>query len=185
MVNRDLLLLSNLENPRDGELGGLPSMGSPRVGLDWSDLAAAAAATLKWLTLFYVCVNLGKWYSCTWIFLVTFHCSVSTSLFLPPLLHSYPLHARYPDCHLLPVSTDYLAVNILVSVALRRIVSVWDLTWLSRTGMLPEGCPGCERVPIDASLSFLALAFLSLLVFLPVSWVWSGRSVGGSLWSLL
>ena len=29
-----------------GEPGGLPSMGSDRVGHDWSDLAAAAAAEL-------------------------------------------------------------------------------------------------------------------------------------------
>ena len=34
---------SCLENPRDGEPGGLPSMGSHRVGYHWSDLAAAAA----------------------------------------------------------------------------------------------------------------------------------------------
>ena len=34
---------SCLENPRDGEPGGLPSMGSHRVRHDWSDLAAAAA----------------------------------------------------------------------------------------------------------------------------------------------
>ena len=33
----------NMENPRDGEPGGLPSMGLHRVGHDWSDLAAAAA----------------------------------------------------------------------------------------------------------------------------------------------
>ena len=32
--------------PETGEPGGLPSMGSHRVGHDWSDLAAAAAATL-------------------------------------------------------------------------------------------------------------------------------------------
>ena len=32
------------KNPRDGEPGGLLSMGSHRVGHDWSDLAAAAAA---------------------------------------------------------------------------------------------------------------------------------------------
>ena len=32
---------SCLENPRDGEAGGLLSMGSHRVGHDWSDLAAA------------------------------------------------------------------------------------------------------------------------------------------------
>ena len=33
--------------PRTGEPGGLPSMGSHRVGHDWSDLAAAAAARSK------------------------------------------------------------------------------------------------------------------------------------------
>ena len=38
------LQCSCLENSRDGEPGGLPSMGLHRVGHDWSDLAAAAAA---------------------------------------------------------------------------------------------------------------------------------------------
>ena len=33
--------------PGPGEPGGLPSMGSHRVGHDWSDLAAAAVITLK------------------------------------------------------------------------------------------------------------------------------------------
>ena len=33
--------------PGTGEPGGLPSMGSHRVGHDWSDLAAAAAHSLK------------------------------------------------------------------------------------------------------------------------------------------
>ena len=32
--------------PGSGEPGGLPSMGSPRVGHNWTDLAAAAAALL-------------------------------------------------------------------------------------------------------------------------------------------
>ena len=49
--NGNPLQCSCLENPRDGEPGGLPSMGSHRVGHDWSDLAAVAAAYL-----FYVCV---------------------------------------------------------------------------------------------------------------------------------
>ena len=35
---------SCLQNPRDGEPGGLPSMGLHRVGHDWSNLPAAAAA---------------------------------------------------------------------------------------------------------------------------------------------
>ena len=41
--NGNPLQCSCLENPRDREPGGLPSMGSHRVGHDWSDLAAAAA----------------------------------------------------------------------------------------------------------------------------------------------
>ena len=41
--NGNPLQCSCLENPRDGgEPGGLPSMGSHRVGHDWRDLAAAA-----------------------------------------------------------------------------------------------------------------------------------------------
>ena len=43
--NGNPLQRSCLENPGMGEPGGLPSMGSHRVGHDWSDLAAAAAAT--------------------------------------------------------------------------------------------------------------------------------------------
>ena len=42
--NGNPLPCSCLENPRDGEPGGLPSLGSHRVGHDWSDVAAAAAA---------------------------------------------------------------------------------------------------------------------------------------------
>ena len=39
--NGNPLQCSCLENPRDGEPGGLPSLGSHRVGHDWSDLATA------------------------------------------------------------------------------------------------------------------------------------------------
>ena len=42
--NGNPLQCSCLENPRDGGPGWLPSLGSYRVGHDWSDLAAAAAA---------------------------------------------------------------------------------------------------------------------------------------------
>ena len=41
--NGNALQCSCLENPRDGEPGGLPSMRSHRVRHNWSDLAAAAA----------------------------------------------------------------------------------------------------------------------------------------------
>ena len=43
--NGNPLQCSCLENPRDGKPGGLPSMGSHRVGHDGSDAAAAAAGT--------------------------------------------------------------------------------------------------------------------------------------------
>ena len=42
--NGNPLQCSCLGNPRDGGAWWLPSMGSHRVGHDWSDLAAAAAA---------------------------------------------------------------------------------------------------------------------------------------------
>ena len=41
--------------PGTGEPGGLPSMGSHRVGHDWSNLAAAAAAYL--FVCFFLCKN--------------------------------------------------------------------------------------------------------------------------------
>ena len=43
--NGNPLQCSCLENPRDEEPGGLPSMGSHRVRHDWSDLAAAMPST--------------------------------------------------------------------------------------------------------------------------------------------
>ena len=53
------LQYSCLENPMEEEPGGLQSMGLHRVGHDWSDLgaaAAAAAATAAWVNgkIFYV-----------------------------------------------------------------------------------------------------------------------------------
>ena len=42
--NGNPLQCSCLENPRTGEPGGLPSVGSHRVGHDWGDLAVAVAA---------------------------------------------------------------------------------------------------------------------------------------------
>ena len=45
--NGNPLQCSCLENARDGEAWWLSSMGSHRVGHDWSDLAAAAATVAK------------------------------------------------------------------------------------------------------------------------------------------
>ena len=43
--------------PGTGEPGGLPSMGSQRVGHDCSDLAVAATTRVIIFFLFYVCVS--------------------------------------------------------------------------------------------------------------------------------
>ena len=51
--NGNPLQCSCLENPRDGEPGRLPSMGSHRVGHDWSDLAATEAAYSLWEGNYY------------------------------------------------------------------------------------------------------------------------------------
>ena len=60
--NGNPLQCSCLESPRDGEPGGLPSMGSHRVGHNWSDLAAAAL----WCPLSVPTVLLGFLLSWTW-----------------------------------------------------------------------------------------------------------------------
>ena len=58
--NGNPLQCSCLENPREGKPGGLPSMGSHRVGHDQSD-AAAAATLLKefiFLILYFIIIFL-------------------------------------------------------------------------------------------------------------------------------
>ena len=49
--------------PGTGEPGGLPSMGLHRVGHDWSDLAAAAAAATRLFYLFRIKIVDGYDYS--------------------------------------------------------------------------------------------------------------------------
>ena len=70
--NGNPLQCSCLENPRDGEPGGLPSMGSHRVRHDWSDLASARRVESKLISLtlnhcivrwveFELQINLFEW----------------------------------------------------------------------------------------------------------------------------
>ena len=54
--------------PGTGEPGGLPSMGSHRIGHDWSDLAAAAAAAAACLK----CGSLLETITITWKFVSLF-----------------------------------------------------------------------------------------------------------------
>ena len=53
--------------PGTGEPGGLPSLGSPRVGHDWSDLAAAAAAD----SALVLSMNIQEWFPLRWTGLIS------------------------------------------------------------------------------------------------------------------
>ena len=57
--NGNPLQCSCLENPRDREACGLLSMGSHRVGHNWSDLAAAAAAAAAWPVAHQAILSIG------------------------------------------------------------------------------------------------------------------------------
>ena len=65
--NGSPLQCSCLENLRNGEPGWLPSMGSHRVGHDWSDLAAAAVFptmchVLPWVYSICICILQRRYY---------------------------------------------------------------------------------------------------------------------------
>ena len=70
--NDNPLQCSCLKNPRAGEPGGLPSMGSHWVGQDWCDLAAAAywgseeLHSCLYLYLFLGSSNSNKLYTSLW-----------------------------------------------------------------------------------------------------------------------
>ena len=75
---------SCLENPRDGEPGGLPSMGSHRVGHDWSNLAAAAYKGFLWEVMFNLWHKLLKC-SCKYETII-FQTSLKRALYLNYLM---------------------------------------------------------------------------------------------------
>ena len=80
--------------PGTGEPGGLPSVGSHRVGHDWRDLAAAAAAACHWD------VRLLQWMSLTSVFLISSFLKLhKNSIFFLPILSSFPLcFTGYQTC---------------------------------------------------------------------------------------
>ena len=84
------------ENPRDGGACGLPSMGSHRVGYDWSDLAATAAAAQScklnslWLQHASSSYPFYTWYCIC----VSPKLPVVSGSFLPPLSPPQPVSTQ-------------------------------------------------------------------------------------------
>ena len=60
--------------PGTGEPGGLPSMGSYRVGHDWSDLAAAAAGNI-FIFYHFIYISVNDNHLFEWDFLLHFICT--------------------------------------------------------------------------------------------------------------
>ena len=78
--------------PGTGEPGGLPSMGSHRVGHDWSNLAAAAAAAYIHIHHIYIYIYISLYpylyIVCVWLYMsthITFFHVLKLGLFLPKL----------------------------------------------------------------------------------------------------
>ena len=114
--NGNPLQCSCLENPRDGGAGGLPSTGSHRVGHDWRDLAAAAAAKLhetsrNFLEKYVLDCMYSPFTKTMYIltfhpasldqFLRTIHSAVSQSavLILPPIKLNSQFHVHFLSQH--------------------------------------------------------------------------------------
>ena len=83
--------------PGTGEPGGLPSLGSHRVGHNWSDLAAAAVPETKKKKIFLVLFSIQNHGSCFLIFRGSDVGSLWVlSLFLFSYLFSHHLFPRLP-----------------------------------------------------------------------------------------
>ena len=108
--------------PGTGEPGGLPSMGSHRVGHDWSNLAAAAACSLSW------------WYYLT--------ISSSAALF-SFCLQSFSASGSFPMSRLFTSRGQSIAASASSSVLPVNIQDWFPLGW---TGWIFLQSKGLSRV---------------------------------------
>ena len=106
--------------PGTGELGGLSSLGSHRVGHDWSDLAAAAACPLSW------------WCHPTISSVARFSC-----------LQSFPASGSFPVSQLFPSGGQSVGASASASVLPMNIQGWFPL---GLTGLISLQSKGLWRV---------------------------------------
>ena len=141
--------------PGTGDPGGLPSMGSHRVGHDWVDLAAATrlmtlcifscacwSFVYLWRNVYLLLIF--KWF----FFFLLFEVFFNYCIFLYPLssinYFIYLLLFFYVSSKLLAFLRYLLCFKILLSV--------WSITY-------------DRRAPMPEKASFIVLAFFGCLVF--------------------
>ena len=138
-----------------GEPGGLPSMGSHRVGHDWSDLAAAAAAASNlenWIFTLTILNYQARWSSLPDSRWVKLYSRNLGPLELPAPMTTGILSQRHSVLPLPSLSDLLLAQWILSNLLLRDDwkSSTYFSTWNSFV-RVAQSCPTlCD--PMDCSL---------------------------------
>ena len=105
--------------PGTGEPGGLPSMGSCRVGHDWSDLAAAAA---EWLASQFEGHGSHFWQTILWDSHALEHVSLSLSVYhsggiFPKMRTSQIVDKHGPWYHHLKTAREYSLHIVMLPVS--------------------------------------------------------------------
>ena len=165
--------------PGMAEPGGLPSMGSHRVGHDWSDLAAAAA--VFWLTscqswLNRHCLYLGIWFDKSWYQenkLCQFCASLGLTCACSPGPASW-VQDFYKNCwKLLSTSRWFVRLrpdNIIRKPVQRGLIEILLKTWKRS-----------QSVPPYSQVSFLGTLCLHMCVWLVEMWTDWGANLSSFL----
>ena len=146
---------SCLENPRDGGAWWLPSMGSHRVGHDWSDLAAAAVPSLlkiifywRIISLQYFVVflsNLNMNQPQVYIYPLPFETSFHLPLYLTPLgWYRAPVWVSWAIEEIPVGYFTYGNVSFHVTLSIRLILSSPPPRSISLFSMSVSPLPPCK-----------------------------------------
>ena len=103
--------------PRTGEPGGLPSIGSHRVGHDWSNLAAVAAAAIS--------IHITKMYVC-YIFAYFFYSSPKINCHVKPIQQTFntTFLVIWGICHL--IASKFQTLRTMVDKLVSEIMpALW------------------------------------------------------------